>query len=975
MVLRKELADWFRNNWLRTLGLIGVLLGFTFQIPFEYGATSNLLVSTEVYLPVVFKPTGPTLANDSVFSIRVISDDHNAIEATNQPISLRVSRTGGLGAIILEVATTGSDNAALSSASGTDYILRKTDGTVIDSFIEFGVGQWAQDIEIVPVPDDTLEVPEELNFALVEHSDYQINPTNRSVEMKILDDAPGITQDSLLLFAQMHAEGDADTNANGLAALRLSNDNSYAMLDMEYSNLTSEQTAAHIHVGTPLSGPIVYSVGMGQINGDRWDIEAAHHLVTNQDTLDALIGGHLYINVHSADYNGGEIRGTFAPVEGGIAMQVPPDPDPIASLTGAELERDIARFLTQATFGPTPATVADMQTRVANHGGDRIAAYTEWLDEQMLLEAPSAADFSLAQMRMYAETNGTNINWGARVSGFEPAWYTGAVYSKAQLRERMAFALSEILVISQGDNALRANPWMIGSYYDMLKGHAFTDYQTLLTDVSTHPAMGNYLSHLRNSMERVDGDGNVISSPDENYAREVMQLFSIGLVQLHPDGSIKLSSEGLPTQTYDQTDITELARVFTGWGYAVTTPDNGVTDSTIENTNFNFGGYSRDNQAYYHPHFMQSMKMFEDNGLDPTQGGYQRYHDNLQKTILGQTFPAGQTGEQDLDQAMAMLATHANTAPFISYRLIQRLVTSNPSPGYIYRVSQVFTNTNGDLGEVLKAILLDPEARNLDHLNRVSQGRLSEPLVRLAGALRTINATSTLHNDFQLITLNSFGLPVEQNALYEANTSIIYISQNSMLYGDGLRQSPLYAPSVFNWFSPDYVPAGAVSEAGLVTPEMQIATENNVINTYNTYQNLALWSGIWGQRPQHNGEVAKVVFPVTSPFHDIYTAALDTNDDNLFTSVDETFDDPNAIRNASAALVDALDLYLCGGYLAANATGDTLTDPREIVITGVYDAHFWRDGGSDEAAATARDRRVREAVLLLSTAPQCIMQH
>ncbi len=969
------LPYWFRENWLRLLGLCGVLLGFMFQVPFDYGETSTLQVTSEVYLPVVYKPTGPTLANDSVFFIEVISDELTAIEATNQPIALRISRTGGLGAIILETALAGSDNAALSSASDTDYILRKTDGTVINNFIEFNVGQIAQDIELVPVADDNTEVPEELNFTLVEHADYQINPTGRSVEMKILDNEPGITQDSMLLFAQMYAEGDADTDATGLAALRLSNDNSYAMLDMEYSNLTSDQTAAHIHVATPVSGPIVYSVGMGQINGDRWDIEAAHHLVTNQDTLDALLGGHLYINVHSADYNGGEIRGTFATVDGGIAMQLPPEPDPVTVLTGAELERDIARFLTQATFGPTPETIADMQARVASHGGDRIAAYDEWLEEQMLLTAPSTLDFALAQMRMYADTNGTNLNWAARNSGFEPAWYTGAVYGKAQLRERITFALSEIFVISQEDNSLDDNPWATGSYYDMLKGNAFGDYQTLLTDVSTHPAMGMYLSHLRNSMEQIDGDGNIISSPDENYAREVMQLFSIGLVQLHPDGSIKLSAEGLPTPTYDQTDITELARVFTGWGMAVTTPDNGVTDSTIENTNFNFWGYSKNDQAYYHPHFMQAMKMFEDNGKLPTQGGYLRYHDNLQKTVLGQTIPAGQTGQQDLDQAMTMLATHPNTAPFISYRLIQRLVTSNPSRGYIYRVSQVFTNTNGDLGEVVKAILLDPEARNLDHLNRVSQGRLSEPLVRLVGAMRVMNAVSSTHNDFQLVTLNAFGLPAEENALYEDNTSVIYISQNSMLYGDGFRQSPLYAPSVFNWFSPDYVPAGGVSEAGLVTPEMQIATENNVINAYNTYQNLALWSGIWGQKPQHNGETSKIVLPSTSPFHDIYTDVLDTNNDGAFTSADASFDDDDAIRNATIALVDALDVYLCGGYLAANATGDTLTDPREIVIAGVYDAHYWRDGGSDDAAATARDRRVREAVLLLSTAPQCIMQH
>ncbi len=967
--------NWLRKNWLKTLGLLGVLAGFMFQVPFEFGATQTISFNQEIYLPIVQKPRGPSLSTKSTFYVEAVSDVVQAVEATGQRVQLRVSRTGDLDSAVLKLNLSGSDNGALSSASATDYTFETSDGTPITDQLTFAQGQTTQDIWLEPVVDELLEVPERLRFELIEDPDYQINPTRRRINLQILDNEPGIDSDSLLLIAQMHAEDMVDTDASGLAALRLSNDNSYAMLDMDFSGLTSEETAAHIHVATPINGPIVYSVSMGQVNGDRWDIEASNHLVTNQDTLDALLTGVLYINVHSATNPGGEIRGTFAPVEGGIAMATPPAADPIAVLTGADLERDIARFLSQATFGPTPDSIADMKTRVAAHGGDRIAAYTEWIDEQVALDYPSTLAYATAQVQMYMATNDNNHNWAARNSGFEPAWFTGAVYGNAELRERTAFALSEILVISQQDNFLNDNYWLTGSYYDTLKDGAFGSYEDLLTDVSIHPAMANYLSHIRNSVETRDSEGNVTSSPDENYAREVMQLFSIGLVQLHPDGSIKLSSEGLPIPTYSQTDITELARVFTGWAYGVTTPDNGITNTTIENTNFNFWGYSKDGQAYYHPHWLQPLTMFEDNGLLPTQGGYRRYHDNGQKTVLGQTIPAGQTGEEDLAQVMTMLAQHENAAPFISYRLIQRLTSANPSTGYIFRVSQVYTATNGNLEAVVKAILLDPEARNLDHLDRVGQGKLSEPLIRFVATLRMMRATSQHHTDYQLATLNSFGLPASENALYAADTSLMTMSEYALISGDGFNQSPLNAPSVFNWYAPDYVPAGAVAEAGLVAPEMQMATENNVINLYNTFQNLVLWNGIWGQRPQHGVSSTQILIPTASWFHDVYIDVMDSNNDGEITDADEAFDSPETIRNATAALVDEMDLYLCSGTLNANATGDSLTDPREIIIDAVYNAHYWRDNNTTATAQQAVDKRVRETILILGTAPQCLLQH
>jgi len=218
--------------------------------------------------------------------------------------------------------------------------------------------------------------------------------------------------------------------------------------------------------------------------------------------------------------------------------------------------------------------------------------------------------------------------------------------------------LSEIFVISDTNATLQGQPAAMPVYYDLLVNGAFGNFRTLLENVTLSPAMGVYLSSLRNA--KATGT----ASADENYAREVMQLFTIGLNQLQPDGTLKLDATGLPIPTYNQATISQTAKVFTGWAF----------QSGDANSNNNFRGGSAD---YLHPMML-----------------YPAQHDTTAKTIVGGVIiPANQTGTADLKLTLDTLANHPNTGPFISRQLIQRLVTSNPSPGYIYRVAQVSLTT------------------------------------------------------------------------------------------------------------------------------------------------------------------------------------------------------------------------------------------------------------------------------------------
>ena len=410
------------------------------------------------------------------------------------------------------------------------------------------------------------------------------------------------------------------------------------------------------------------------------------------------------------------------------------------------------QFLNQATFG---ATEAEAQ-RVIDLG------FEAWIDNQIgkpaSLQLPYLRSLPPPMFPAQLQVDRVDI------------WFRNVMNEEDQLRQRVAFALSEILGVSQ-IGALDDAPYSLGDFYDQLSLHAFGNYRDLMQVVTLHPSMGVYLSMLGN--EKPNPALNI--RPDENYARELMQLFTIGLIELNPDGSPRLDAQNQQVVTYDQAIIEGFAHVNTGWHYAGA-------------PNF---------QSAFRNAFNQTtpMQLYPD------------FHDTGPKTILnGVTIPADQTGDQDLAMALDNVFNHPNVGPFLSYRLIQRLVTSNPSPGYIQRVAAVFDNNGfsirGDLGAVVRAILLDDEAR--PELPMEIDGKLKEPLLRLTQLWRAYDAQSQ-SGAFPLIA-------------------------SSAIFGQG----PLQSPSVFNFFSPFFAPTGEIRNSGLVAPELEIATEyqNTFVTTY-----------------------------------------------------------------------------------------------------------------------------------------------
>jgi len=425
-----------------------------------------------------------------------------------------------------------------------------------------------------------------------------------------------------------------------------------------------------------------------------------------------------------------------------------PGPDPPAS------EAQAARFLTRSTFGPTSSEIHRLS----------VIGYAAWFEEQRTrapsLERPAVAAQIARQSILGQE---------ARVE----QWWKNVLTGPDQLRQRMAFALSELFVVSDVPSALDIDPRGMAAYYDMLVRGSLGNFRTLLEDVTKSPIMGRYLSMLKN--RKADVANNI--RPDENYAREVLQLFSIGLVKLDQDGSVQLDALSQPIPTYDQSVVEGFAQVFTGWTYA------GVSSWDWPGPN---------------------ARPPNDLPMEP----WENYHEQAAKSLLdGVVCPAGQSAQQDLSFALDLIFQHPNVGPFVGKQLIQRLVTSNPSPEYIARVAAVFaddgTGTRGNLMALTKAILTDPEAvsGHIDHPDTF--GKLREPLLRLTALWRAVAAY----------------FPGE----------LYYYWHPELDFG----QAPLRAGSVFNFFTPDYTPPGEVHDAGLVAPEFQITTERLIITGTN----------------------------------------------------------------------------------------------------------------------------------------------
>lgn len=449
------------------------------------------------------------------------------------------------------------------------------------------------------------------------------------------------------------------------------------------------------------------------------------------------------------------------------------------------------RFLNQASFGATEAA-ADRLISL----GDSATAYGRWID----LEIAKSASLLLPAVEA-AVPNPVPSGFvvGSLNAVRQESWFANVVRGDDQLRQRVAFALAEIFVVSQ-IGALLNLPFATASFHDLLARNAFGNYRQLLEEITLHPAMGVYLSMLGN--QRAVTGTNL--RPDENYAREMMQLFSIGLVELNTDGTQRLDASGQPIPTYNQDIIEGFARVFTGWKWACPTGTNctfaNVTPQRLPTLNYN---QVRSMQLYPEQHESGTKRVLNYPGV----------------TLPDATIPASQTGAEDLRVALDNVFNHPNVGPFIGKQLIQRLVTSNPSPQYVRRVAETFNNDGGgrrgNLEAVVRAVLLDPEARVVATGDAAAiSGKLKEPLLRLTQLWRAYEANS---------------------GSGKLGAGVNFAGGVSGVFGQAQGSSP----SVFNFFSPFYAPPGEIADAGRVAPEMQIATEYLNTQTANFFYTQA----------------------------------------------------------------------------------------------------------------------------------------
>ena len=454
----------------------------------------------------------------------------------------------------------------------------------------------------------------------------------------------------------------------------------------------------------------------------------------------------------------------------------PPPPPPPVSPT----REQGARFLAQAALGSSAADIERVRT----------LGYTAWLDEQFALPR-SSSNVEWLKSKGYDDAANRNNFQGAN----NMLWRK-LLGSPDVLRQRVTQALSEIVVISLATlSGVSFRAFAAGNFVDILEANAFGNYRDLLQQVSTSPAMGAYLSFIGNRKANAATG----SLPDENYAREVMQLFTIGLVELNVDGTPRLVA-GQQKETYAQDDVSQLARVFTGW----------VLDTSV-------GTADTPDRA------MRPMVQ------SPT------LHELGTKTFLGTTIAANTNGVQSLQLALDALVAHANVAPFVSRQLIQRLVVSNPSPAYVARVATVFNNNGsgvkGDLKAVVRAVLLDTEARSDTNLTLPTWGKLREPMLRFIHWARTFGATSAADT----WAIGDLSDPATR-----------------------LGQSPLRAPTVFNYFRPGYLPPNTVlGTQGITAPEFQITTESSVAGWIN-YMQTVINNGVGGVKGNYGALTALI---------------------------------------------------------------------------------------------------------------------
>jgi uncharacterized protein (DUF1800 family) len=520
----------------------------------------------------------------------------------------------------------------------------------------------------------------------------------------------------------------------------------------------------------------------------------------------------------------------------GTPTQTTPTETPVTTTSlSANSDEQAARFLQQAQFSSVDVEINDV----------RSGTYAQWLQRQF--DAPSGiTGWDWLEQRGYGVNDKNQYVFNLALADF--MMWNQLFTAPDQMRKRVSLALSEFFVASLQSAEFDWRSYAYAAWWDMLNRNAFGNYRQLLQDVTLMPAMGYYLNTRGNQKENT-ATGRV---PDENYAREVMQLFSIGLYQLNPDGTEKLDANGQKIDVYTQSDVTNLARVFTGYDFDKTVGffnPRKADDSGFET-------YTQLNKDFARRPMV----------LDPTK------HSTLAATFLGTTVAAGTPGATALTTALDALFNHPNTAPFFCRQMIQRLVTSNPSPNYVARVAAKFINNGsgvrGDLKAVWTAILLDPENRALEASSTAGFGKLREPIVRLVQWGRSFGFGSASGGWKMFETSN----PATQ-----------------------LGQSPLRSPSVFNFFRPGFVPPGtALATTKATAPEFQLVNETSVGGYLNYMQNIQE-AGVYVASP------AGAPNPFTGPYVQDITAK---------------FTQELTVASDAVALVNRLNLIMCAGRLS-----------------------------------------------------------
>ena len=601
---------------------------------------------------------------------------------------------------------------------------------------------------------------------------------------------------------------------------------------------------------------------------------------------------------------GGGGAGTVDPVTSVPPASPPPPPPtsmPPPTPSGAtgkfSTQQSTSRFLNQATFGATREAVTPLI------GTD----VSDWL----LAEFAKTGSSSQADLDLYAsrttDPSATAFNFIVGNSTTNTFW-RDAIQGDAQLRDRMAFALSQILVVSTfGGELLQDLPQPVAYYQDVIKSNAFGNYRELLEAVTYAPAMGHYLTYLGNQK----ADPATGRMPDENYAREILQLFSIGLVELNIDGTPVIGSNGQPVQLYTNADITGLAKVFTGLDLRSAERDDPTFD-TAENLD----------------DWRQPMVVFAD------------VHSQEPKSFLGTTIPAGTPAAQSIDLALDHIMAHPNVGPFIGRQLIQRFTTSDPSPAYVRRVAEVFNagtytlpngttvgdGRKGDLRATLSAILLDPENQIDTALRNDRFGKLREPVLKFThwGRLAGVDAS---------------------------RPEYVPILYDTTLPGD-LNQHPWRSKSVFNFYRPGYVAPGTRSgELGMTVPELQILSAASMPGFLNFMTEMASRTAASAEANLAESEWPMEFNEANYP----YDASLGQR------AFIPNYSAEEAIADDAAALVERLNQELLYGTLSDSSRAGIVSALERVRL-------------DDPDLANPRRERVIYAVLMILASPDYSVQ-